>query len=426
MWKKVVAMAMQIGGLPYWEIHFDEKGTLVDDGQLPVELFGHHLADLFIFCHGWNSSVASARDLYQAMFTLLSEQIGAATTSRPAGAVGVFWPSLVFPEDDPTAPPAAAPSGQQPAASLAPVFQPPQQQALSKIGELLDAEPADSGKLREAHGLIRSLVTSPDLDASEDTGEQAVLAQPTAAVFGHFAGMSKTHDDAEGLGDVFKTLWGGARDVLRTASYYEMKNRAGVIGRSGLGPLVSRLVPAGGAPRVHLLGHSFGARLVAFALSGLPSDRRGAASPVKSLTLIQGAFSHFSFAQPMPIDAARNGALAANRNGVDGPLLATFSAADRAVGWWYPAASLLSHSDSESAQDLTYRWGAMGHDGYQEQDATEIILQPAGKPYTFDKGHFYRLKSDAVIAANQSAFSGAHSDIRHPEILWAVLAAALV
>ncbi|MGB9282056.1 MAG: hypothetical protein WCB57_18565 [Pseudonocardiaceae bacterium] len=418
-------MAMQIGGLPYWEIRFDEKGTLVDDGQLPAELPGHQLSDLFIFCHGWNNSVASARDLYQAMFALLSEQIDAAPGNRPAGAVGVFWPALVFPEDDPTAPPTAAPSGQQLAAALAPVFQPPQQQALAQIGQLLDTKPANSEKLREAHSLIRSLVTSPDLGAAEDAGEQAVLTQPTAAVFGHFAGMSKTQGDAQDVGDFFNSLWGGAREVLRTASYYEMKNRAGVIGRSGLGPLVSQLVPAGGQPRIHLLGHSFGSRLVAFALSGLPGDRRDAASPVKSLTLIQGAFSHFSFAQPMPIDAARNGALAADRNGVDGPLLSTFSAADRAVGWWYPAVSLLSHSDSESAQDLTYRWGGMGHDGYQEQDATETVLQPAGKPYSFDKGRFYRLKSDAVIAANQSAFSGAHSDIRHPEILWAVLAAAL-
>ncbi|MFZ0875023.1 MAG: hypothetical protein WAN20_10940, partial [Pseudonocardiaceae bacterium] len=330
-------MAAQIGGLPYWEIHFDEKGALVDDGQLPAQLPDHNLSDLFIFCHGWNNSVASARDLYQAMFTLLSEQIGAAPAGRPAGAVGVFWPAVVFPEDDPTAPPAAVPTGQQLAAALAPVFQPPQQQALAKIGELLDTKPANSGKLREAHALIRSLVTSPDLDATEDTGEQAVLTQPTAAVFGHFASMSKSPDDAQDLGDFFHTLWGGARDVLRTASYYEMKNRAGVVGRTGLGPLVSQLVHAGGEPRVHLLGHSFGARLVAFALSGLPDDRRGANSPVKSLTLIQGAFSHFSFARPMPIDAARNGALAADRNGVDGPLLATFSAADRAVGWWYPA-----------------------------------------------------------------------------------------
>ena len=57
---------------------------------------------------------------------------------------------------------------------------------------------------------------------------------------------------------------------------------------------------------------------------------------------------------------------------VNGPLLATHTLADRAVGWWYPTASMLSHSDSESATDLTYRWGGMGHDGYQQDDVVSI------------------------------------------------------
>jgi hypothetical protein len=416
---------MDIAGLPYWEIRFDEHGELVDDGQLPAQLPGQNLTDLFLLCHGWNASVASARELYQDMFTLLAEQVREHALGRSIGTVGVFWPSAVFPEDDP-ANPIAASTGQQLAAAMAPVFAPQQQQALSRIGELLDTKPADSEQLREAHGLIRSLVTSPDLDAAEDSGERAMLTQPTAAVFGHFAGMSKNRDDAQSVGDVFHPLWDGARDALRLASYYEMKNRAGVVGRTGLGPLLGRLISTGARPRVHLLGHSFGARLVAFALSGLPADRRGAASPVKSLALIQGAFSHFSFAQPTPIDIARSGALAGYRHGVDGPLLATFSAADRALGWWYPSASLLSHSESQNASDLTYRWGAMGHDGYQQQDATELVLQSAGKPYTFGKGLCYRLDSNAVIAdVHQSQFGGAHSDIRHPEVLWAALSAAL-
>ncbi|HET9254708.1 MAG TPA: hypothetical protein VFO16_05845 [Pseudonocardiaceae bacterium] len=416
---------MNIAGLPYWEITFDAQGALVNDGQLPAELPGQNLTDLFLLCHGWNATTASARELYQAMFTLLADQVREHAPGRVVGAAGVFWPAAVFPEDDPASAVTAS-TGQQLAAAMAPVFAPPQREALTRIGELLDTAPADSGRLREAHGLIRGLVTSPSLDAAEDSGEAAMLTQPTAAVFGHFAGMSRDRDDAQSLGDVFHPLWGGARTVFRLTSYYEMKNRAGVVGRSGLGPLLARLISAGGGPRVHLLGHSFGARLVAFALSGLPGDRRGTASPVKSLTLIQGAFSHFSFAQPMPIDAARSGALAGARSGVDGPLLATFSAADRAVGWWYPTASLLSHSDSEGASDLTYRWGAMGHDGYQQQDATEMILKSPGKPYTFGKGLFHRLNSNAVIAdAHQSSFGGAHSDIRHPEVLWAALAAAL-
>ena len=425
-------MAGLIGTLPYWEIHFNQDGKLLDDSGLLAGIADTAVSELFIFSHGWNVSEASARNLSHAMFSLLSDQVGkhAADRRGAVGAVAVFWPSLLFPEDDPSAAAAGgstpqASSGAELTAALAPAFQAPQQSALRQIGQLLDAKPQEPNSLQQCHDLVRTLVTSPALGAAEDTGESAVLTQPTAAVFGQLAGMSKTRGGAEGLPDVFTTLWQGAREALRTASYYEMKNRAGVIGQTGLGPLVSRLAAARQGLRIHLLGHSFGARLAAYTLSGLPAAPADQASPVKSLLLIQGAFSHFTFAQPMPIDASRSGHLAGVRGRVNGPLLATFSAADRAVGWWYPAASMLSHSDSESAIDLTYRWGGMGHDGYQHPDVTQLDLQADGKPYPFEKGRCYRLKSDTIIRANQSAFSGAHSDIRHPEILWASLAAAL-
>jgi hypothetical protein len=173
------------------------------------------------------------------------------------------------------------------------------------------------------------------------------------------------------------------------------------------------------------MGHSFGARLAAYSLAGLRPEQTGAASPVKSLTLIQGAFSHFTFGAPLMVDPTRSGALAADGDRVDGPLLATFSSADRAVGWWYPAASMLANQDSESAIDLVYRWGAMGHDGYQQNPtAANVTLQAAGKPYDFQRGTIYDVDANAVICTNLSAFSSAHSDIRHSEILWAVISAA--
>jgi hypothetical protein len=86
---------------------------------------------------------------------------------------------------------------------------------------------------------------------------------------------------------------------------------------------------------------------------------------------------------------------------------------------------MLARQDSETAADLAYRWGAMGHDGYQQQpQATPVRLANVGEPYNFSPGTFYALDSNAVIRAMQSTFSAAHSDIRHPEILWAVGSAA--
>lgn len=422
-------MAGQIGGRPYWEIQFDQAGRLGDDGGLRGELPGAGLSELFVFCHGWNATQTSARDLSRAMITLLAAQAGTFAPTRAVGFVAVFWPSLLFPDDDPQTAPAAPSSGAALAAALVPAM-PDHAAALTRIGELLDAQPAGPEPLQECLTLTRGLITSPDLGALEDTGERVALEQPAAATASLLAGMSTSIGTAEAWTDPLTALWHGVRDALRVASYFEMKMRAGVIGQAALGPLLDRLAPTGQGPRVHLLGHSFGARLISFALAGLPPDRVGPASPVKSLTLIQGAFSHFSFAAPLPIDSTRQGHLAIERVRVDGPLLATHSGADRALGLWYPGASLLSRVDdsltaADPLADLSYRWGAMGHDGYQQADAIALELRPEGHPYPFSKAQCYRLRSDDIIAADQSPFAGAHSDIRHPQITWASWAAAL-
>ena len=65
---------------------------------------------------------------------------------------------------------------------------------------------------------------------------------PTRNRLGHAAAMAPhADDDAQGIGNPFAALWSGAREVLRTMSYYEMKNRAGVVGANGLGPLLASL-----------------------------------------------------------------------------------------------------------------------------------------------------------------------------------------
>jgi len=406
-----------INGLAYYELTFDAGGAVMSDGGLPAAISGGAVSNVFVLSHGWNSSVASARDLYQSMFGLLAGMLGNA--AGVSAGVGILWPSLLFPEDDPAGP-AAASTGAQLATALAPAF-PGKEQDLATIGTLIDTQPADANALQQFHQLASGLVTSPPL-APEDAGPQAAIAGNAATVLGHAAAMSKLPaSNAQGLLDPFKALWSGAREVLRGMSYYEMKNRAGVIGKTGLGPLLGQLGASAPTLRIHLIGHSFGARLVSYSLAGLPDT----ASPVKSLTLIQGAFSHFAFANPTPCAAVPSGALSGVLNRVDGPMLSTFTAADRAVGWWYPAASMLAHQNAESITDLTYEWGAMGHDGYQQSPAgTTVTLQPQGYNYGFTAGSTYLLDANKVICADQSVFSGAHSDIRHPEVVWATVSAA--
>lgn len=414
-----------LGELPYYEVVFNADGSTAnqDHTGLHTAVGGGAITDLFVFSHGWNNGVESARTLYEGMFTLLANALGAQLAD--SAFVGVLWPSLLFPDDDPATAAPQPSTGQQLAAALTAAM-PQQESQLKTIGTLLDAQPQDGEKLAEFHSLTVGLVTTAP-QGEEDSGEATLRTADPITALSHAATLApKTHSDAQGIGDVFGRLWAGGRELLRTMSYYEMKNRAGVIGSRGLGPLLGSLSGPTGPPRIHLIGHSFGARLVAYALSGLPAESRGAASPVKSLSLLQGAFSHFAFASSLPFDRSRAGALSAFADRVDGPLIATFTAADRAVGWWYPAASLLARQDSEGAEAVMFRWGAMGHDGYQnDPPATTVTLADGTPEYRFGAGGFYALDANAVIDdSTQSAFSGAHSDIVHPEIAWAILQAA--
>ncbi|HEV8165392.1 MAG TPA: serine-threonine protein kinase, partial [Actinomycetota bacterium] len=211
-----------------------------------------------------------------------------------------------------------------------------------------------------------------------------------------------------------------AKEALRQLTYFEMKKRAGVVGKDGLGAVVGRLGEAAPGLRVHLLGHSFGARLVSFALAGLPDP---GASPVASLCLLQGAFSHFAFADALPTDPGRGGALKGMASRVRGPLVASFSVHDLAVGKLYPLASLSSQDDAAAAEDALFRWGGIGHDGAQAVQATEVDLGPVGATYPFQPGRFLNLNANAVVNRGGPP-AGAHSDIFHPELVWAGLAAA--
>src|ERR1700744_4590892 len=152
-----------IQGLRYYEVDFNADGTLNTsagngDGGLAVAVNAGGITDLFVLSHGWNSGVDSARDLYEAMFGLLAAQLGEQLSS--SAAVGVIWPALLFPDDDPDNAPAVPSSGAQLAAALTPAF-PGQQQQLAAMGQLLDQQPQDPVKLTEFHQLATGLVTTP-------------------------------------------------------------------------------------------------------------------------------------------------------------------------------------------------------------------------------------------------------------------------
>jgi hypothetical protein len=429
--------------MDHWEVGFDERGqaSQADVDKLLRELPGKDLTDLFVFAHGWNNDRRQARRLYDLYFDQVPGLLARDGSAARVGSLGVVWPSKRWADEpEPTAGAdgggavglgvgALADAGPPPSdpvlvEDLKDVFEGTERQAaLDELARLLEERPEDPAALARFQALMKELATESDAGpAGEDQGELALLTDDPEEVFGRFAdAVPQTGEGgAAGIGDTFGRLWNGAKEALRQLTYFEMKKRAGVVGKDGLGPLLGRIHQADPDVRIHLIGHSFGARLVSFALAGLPDP---ANSPVKSLYLLQGAFSHFAFADALPMDRSRGGALKGVAARVDGPLVASFSVHDTAVGKLYPLASLSSRDDAAGLEDRLYRWGGIGHDGAQAVDATVAAVGPVGFAYPFQRGRFLNLDGNAVIYRGRPP-SGAHSDIFHPELVWVGLAAA--
>jgi hypothetical protein len=432
-----------------WDLTFDAEGKSGSARGFAGKVTAAGVTDLFVFSHGWNTSADGARAMYDTMFPLITS---AATGVPGLGRVGfasVFWPSLWFPETPATTRAAGGStqaaggvedvrsgtdtlSGTEIAESLARGFEDPaQQKTMVTLGQILDEASAAARdgasdedltrRFAEFHTLLRSL--APPVPEPEDAGERALLTTSDAArayqVLADGFGSAPAGASEQGVGDWFGKALGGAKEALRVLSYNTMKARAGVVGRAGLGPA---LAPLRGV-RVHLIGHSFGARLVSFALAGVGPAKD---SPIASLTLLQGAFSHWSFSHAQDNPFGANGALRDVADRVKGPMVATFSSHDFAVCQWYPKASLLARQD-ESASTAG-RWGGMGADGFQAVTPSDdrTMRADGGLRYGFKPGTFYRVNAGSVINnESMSAFSGAHSDLLKPAVAQLIIAAAM-
>ena len=123
------------------------------------------------------------------------------------------------------------------------------------------------------------------------------------------------------------------RWAIRATTVWMMKDRAGTVGANGVAPLVDALQAAEPTARIHLVGHSFGAKvcLSAVAAGGASPGSR----PVDSVLLLQPALSGWCFAPKLPDPGSpshltnRSGGYRAAVTGrVRQPVLTTFSDRD--------------------------------------------------------------------------------------------------
>lgn len=385
---------------PYREIVFDKDGDgPAGQAAALAALARQGCTDLVVFTHGWNNSPSVATGLFDRFFAPFPRVAGPAAR---LGYAGLIWPSMMFSDE---------PVPDYPA--VAAVF-PERAPVVARLAVLAETEPADEAAFEEFAALLRELA-----GAAGDAGATEMprfLASDPRRVYGMFADALDEAAGAAGAeslfgGDPLKRLWKGAKEALRQTTYFTMKHRAGVVGERGLGPLLGELAGLAPALRVHLVGHSFGARLVAHALPALPAGSR----TVKSVTLLQGAFSHYAFAARLPHSPGHPGSLPGAQSRVDGPLVACHSRHDTALRVFYPLASRVSRDDDSLLGEDDPRWQAVGLDGIQAVPGTSVR--------TLASALRDGLPGSGCVSVDAADVVSEHSDICH-EQLAAVVARA--
>ena len=439
-------MTEAIDDRPEWRLVFDKDGD-VDQDTIATLLDGirsTEVTDLVLFSHGWNNDEQAAKSLYGRWFSLLAVQLDPA---RKVGFVGIRWPAQLWRDEPiPDFDPSPTPSGGGAAALEEKLTIDPGPPTIdeSELDDLKEMFPTGATQL----DTIAQLLTEPPTAAAATAIFDELKAFSAATVAGNndgetqpsnqpgmlidrdpidvFTAFSDRMADSgvefgdgggtAGLSELTAKIWHGAKEALRQTTYWQMKNRAGVVGTNGLGPAIAWLAADQPELRVHLIGHSFGARLVSFALAGLPESD---ASPVKSVTLLQGAYSRFAFTDDLPFrDGA--GALAGRLNRIDGPLTVCYSSHDRALGTLYPIASRLAGSDAAGAEDPLFQWRAMGSHG--AYDIEPHTIGPVGTSYPFQPKQIINIDASEIVTQGDSP-SGAHSDIFYPQLAWVAASA---
>jgi hypothetical protein len=442
------------------ELEFDLNANPVDDANnsltasaavapLLAGLAATNATDLIVISHGWNNDKDEARALYDAFFASAQALIAANDFTLPADrrpyVAAVIWPSARFVDAS------EIPGGA--AGQVDTNLQLLQQQlvvlrnafagnaaAQASIDAALAAAPNLDTDANAPAAFVNALNALPSNDAEEhdtmttavanavaatqlpgaDTDEKGLLVTlaanppPAAATAASTAGSSDA-GDAGGATDIFSSIKAGALSLASIFTYKTMKERAGVVGRTGLTDVLGLVRAAYPNVRVHLAGHSFGARLVTSA-ANTAWNGSDATNQATTLALLQGAFSHFGFAVNY-LSLGHNGAFrdVVGKPAVSGTIAITHSSHDMAVGWAYPAASALLGQVASGLAEAN-PFGGMGADG--AVSTPEAIFDDLG-----DVGHVYTPLPDKIRVRNLMGdpYISGHGDITNKQVVYAFL-----
>lgn len=433
-----------IGGFPFHAITFDKDGK--PDGDFPT--LDAAITEVVIVSHGWNNSPDEAQRFYDELF----EQMKTAASDLPAfpkkklAVIGVFWPSKRFNFADDNGQqggPAASVGGASPSgatgvdqaiADLRDAFADESQKKRDVVRQIVDlaAQRNTAAVGTELVSKLRLLLDDQDTTLS-GTDAAALFVAPTMPQVLYKAAQQQivlptgaaggTASPAAGIGSLFSGIDNAFENLLNVTSYYQMKKRAATVGATGVAPLIDALAASATVQRIHLVGHSFGGRLV----SAAAMASKTAAAPegkLRSMSLLQAAFSHNGFAPAGQLagDNIPEGYFRSvlTQQRVKGPLLVTHTHADRAVGKAYAIASRISRQSASGLGGPNDPYGGIGSNGAIRVAAGEAstkltALQAYGSSYAWEHGKLHNLKSDGLIKN--------HGDVENKHVAWAIASA---
>lgn len=464
----------RVNDIDYYLILFDRDGReRRESDQLLLsdtlaELVTDGVTDVFLASHGWKGDVPAAIDQYDRWTAAMAGQSGdraravALDPGFRALTIGVHWPSLpwgddrvgaaLLGEEDEFAVEAAMPADDlvdRYADRIADT--PPARAALAEILAAAD-NPALAADLEagtvpagletayrtlfaeaglELHGVSAGPGQDQEAFSPAVTMADWAIARPDSAA--PAAGPGQPHQPGQPglLGGGF---WSGLKDTVlspvRQLSFWTMKNRARLVGETGVHQLLRRLQQAAPNARFHLMGHSFGCIVVTAAITGpiskgTPVNRLH--RPVDSLFLVQGAMSLWSFAGTIPYPPAQPGYFRPallDPAAVTGPVVTTRSSHDRAVGTFYPLGAKVGRDRLLGDDDLP-EYGGIGAFGIQgAEPVVDHEILTADADYGLQPGTVYNIDASSVICTGEGP-SGAHSDIAHPQVAHLFWQAAL-
>lgn len=458
--------------VPIYMLEFDKRGAcqgprtyqaLLDD--LRQGLFTH----VFVCSHGWNTTHSAALTRYEDFatgFHALRETRGLRVPDpyRPV-MVGVSWPSigLLVPGEKPPRMAAGFVAPAPDASAVAEVEDDAEEQVIAELSaampagragrfaELAARESLGPQGAAELAGLLASICPVAGDELGDDA--PAVTAEAVMRVWGDLlqagfgagdgqrvgpesfhappedlpagtssveSGSGHGEDEPRAAGIANRIAAAGARldprPILRAVTVRTMKDRAGVVGAAGVGPLLTDLLTAAGqAASVHLIGHSYGCRLLLAALS-----TGGVPRPVDSLLLLQPAVNYLCFATQVPKTGLPGGFRPALEH-IRQPVLSTFSANDDALHDFFhwalrrrsdlgePLMALLGQVPS-----LYCALGGWGPGGMADGEAGEIGLAACPDRYDLSTAtvRVYAVRGDTGIRS--------HSDVVNDFTFWAL------